>query len=291
MRQIIWASILLGLAVVLMPLLFVEESSSAAVTESYEPPVPSEAPAPSPSPEYETAADEETIITVLSGEEIVETTMAEYLPKALAAEMPASFHQEALKAQAVAARTYILYCTEHEKPKHPQADVCGDSGCCLACMEEDELRAAWGGAYEENLAAITAAAADTDGQLLTYDAQPILASFHSSSAGRTEDGAELWGEVPYLVCVSSPETGRDVPDFVTSVEVSAGNLKETVCSKADALFPDPALGWGAGLDESGRSEKSDIGGESSQARSLEGCFRCVARTSRWNMPTGASYSP
>lgn len=276
MRQIIWASMLLALALVLMPLLFLEEEGAAAVLESYEPVIPSPSPSPTPTPPvYKTTADAEQKITVLMGDEIIETTMAEYLPTALAAEMPASFHEEALKAQAVAARTYITYCTEHENPKHPGADVCGNAGCCLACLAEDELRAVWGGAYESNLEIISAAATGTDGQILVYDGEPILASFHSSSAGRTENGAELWGAVPYLVCVESPESERDVPDYVTTVEVSTGNLKETVLLlKPNAQFPEDPAAWlgERELDDSGRVRSMVIGGESLTGQELRTLF-------------------
>lgn len=276
MRQIVWASMLLALALVLMPLLFLEEDSAALVLEDYEPVIPSPSPSPAPEPPaYKTAADGEKKISVLLGDEIIETSMAEYLPTALAAEMPASFHEEALKAQAVAARTYITYCTEHENPKHPGADVCGNSGCCLARMAEDELRAVWGGDYESNLAIISAAAADTDGQVLVYGGEPILASFHSSSAGRTENGAELWGAVPYLVCVESPESEREVPDYVTTVEVSPANLKETVLLlKPNAAFgEDPAAWLGEREpDESGRVRSMMIGGVSLTGQELRTLF-------------------
>lgn len=276
MRQIIWASMLLGLALVMMPLLFAERGSAAQVLADYEPVIPSPAPSQSPAPpKYKTDADSEKKLSVLIGDEIIETTMAEYLPRALAAEMPASFHEEALKAQAVAARTYISYCTEHENPKHPEADICANAGCCLACIAEDELRAAWGGSYESNFELICSAAQSTDGQVLIYEGEPILASFHSSSAGRTENGSELWGEVPYLVCVESPETERDVPDFVTTVEVSAGNLKETVLLlKPNAVFGDDPAAWlgERELDESGRVRSFVIGTESLTGQELRGLF-------------------
>ena len=275
MRRIIWASMLLGLAVVLMPLLFITGETAPLTAENYEPPVPVRPATPTPPPQsYKTSADSEIKITVLSGGELIETGMAEYLPKALAAEMPASFHEEALKAQAVAARTYIVYCTEHQNPKHPEADICAEAGCCLACLEDTELRATWGGDYDKNLATIKAAAADTDGQLLTYSGEPILASFHSSSAGYTENGAELWGEVPYLICVESPETERDVPDFITTVEVSVGDMRDTVkLLKPNAVFSEDASSWlgETELDESGRVSFTFIGGEKltgSEMRSL-----------------------
>ena len=104
----------------------------------------------------EACSDASRHLTVLTADGPAEMTMAEYLPHAVAAEMPVSFGPEALKAQAVAARTYVL--ASH---RHPDADVCTDSGCCLAFRTEDELRALWGSDYDECLAAVTAAVTAT----------------------------------------------------------------------------------------------------------------------------------
>ncbi|NCB73522.1 MAG: stage II sporulation protein D [Clostridia bacterium] len=271
MKRIIWASILLAMAAIIMPMLFLKENVGGAYLS--EEPVPvntesavTETPAPSESPSaevYEKISDDKITFTVLDNSEVKQVTMADYLPFALAAEVPASFSEEALKAQAVAARTYILYCTEHANPKHPEADICTEAGCCMAYAEESELRGVWGEDFDKNMSAIKAAVTDTDGQVLTFEANPILASFHSSSAGKTEDGAELWGKVPYLVSVNSPETKNDVPDYVTSVEVTKDNFRETVLLlKADAVFSDNPSDWVSNteLDESGRVRSVTVGG-------------------------------
>ena len=264
MKRVIWVSILLGIAGILLPAFFGGRGVDASPFESQ----PPEEVSPSPSPSYvqmkAKISDKDTVVSVMSGEDIKDIAMAEHLPLVLAAEMPASFEKEALRAQAVAARTYILYCTKHENPKHADADVCCDSSCCLACLEENELRASWGAAYEENMEAIRSAVKDTDGQVLYYEDEPILASFHSSSAGMTEAGSELWGDVPYLVCVSSPETEKDVPDFVTTVEVSAENMKETILLiKPEAAFSGSGETWIGErvLDESGRVKTISVGGQ------------------------------
>jgi len=259
------------MAAIIMPVLFLKENVSGAYL--LEEPAPSntesvqtQSPAPSESAAakvYEKISDDKITFTVLFDGAVKEVTMAEYLPFALAAEVPANFSEEALKAQAVAARTYILYCTEHVNPKHPEADICTEAGCCMAYAEETELRGVWGEEYDKNMTTIKAAVTDTDGQVLTFEANPILASFHSSSAGKTEDGTELWGEVPYLVSVNSPETKNDVPDYVTNVEVTKENFRETVLLlKTDAVFSDNPSEWVSNteLDESGRVRNVTIGG-------------------------------
>lgn len=222
-------------------------------------------PQPEASPQTVTLTkDDETVLNVSSYGEIFETTMAEYLPQVVAAEMPVSFEIEALKAQAVAARTYILYCSEHRKSAHPDADVCTDSACCLAWHDETQLRANWGAKYTENMEKINDAVTATSGQVMMYDSEVILAAFHSSSAGMTETGAELWSDIPYLESVTSPETDNDVPNYNTTVTVTADNFKETILAAQPAavLDGDPS-GWvtGTDTDDSGRVRTVTVGGQ------------------------------
>ncbi len=74
--------------------------------------------------------------------------MADYLPGVVAAEMPALFEPDALKAQAVAARTYILNRTTTMNATHPEADVCDDPDCCKAHQTEEQMRENWGDDYD-----------------------------------------------------------------------------------------------------------------------------------------------
>ena len=213
-------------------------------------------------PELGTVYDAETELAVLTADGVVTMSMAEYLPMALAGEMPASFGAEALKAQAVALRTYALYGAENRKSAHPDADVCMTSGCCCACADEAELRERWGGSFEEYTAKINAAVAATDGQYLVYDDEPILAAFHSSSSGMTESSADIWSEKPYLVSVTSPETEADVINLITTVEVSPDELRRAVQAAAPGTsFPDDPAEWIGSAErfESGRVKSLTLG--------------------------------
>ena len=212
---------------------------------------------------YYSGADEDISFTALSGGEAVETTMAEWLPGVVAGEMPASFEDEALKAQAVAARTYILSLMTSAKAAHPDAAVCDDPGCCKAHLTDAQMRDNWGDSYEANYAKITSAVHATDGQYLTYEGEAIEAVFHSSSAGMTEDSAEVWNARPYLVSVESPETAEDVPNYVTSVTVSAADF----AAKISGAYPETDLSgepitWLGPVtnDGSGRVDSAEIGG-------------------------------
>ena len=222
-----------------------------------------------PAPE----GDADTMIPVLADGEIAEISMADYLPGVVAAEMPASFEPEALRAQAVAARTYILDRMAHPVEAHPDAAVCDDPGCCCAYVSEDEMRENWGADYRRNQRRIRNAVRSTDGMVLTWEGEPIRAVFHSSSGGMTETSAALWGEVPYLVSVPSPETAADVPGFETTVTVSAADAAQALGIEPPE---DPAQWLGEiRRDNAGRVETITIS-------------RCGRQTLQWRFKTGIS---
>ncbi len=189
--------------------------------------------------------DAARVLTVLTEDGPVEMTMADYLPGALAAEMPVSFGPEALKAQAVAARTFAL-----SSSRHSGGDVCTESACCLAWKSPDELRTLWGDEYDAYLGILTDAVAATDGQVLTYGGELIQAVFHASSAGSTEDSGAIWSPLPYLVSVPSPETAANVPELISTARFSPEELAGRLALEADA----PPETWliGTELDDAGR---------------------------------------
>ena len=202
-------------------------------------------------------------------------TMDEYLIGVVAGEMPASFDIEALKAQAVAARTYILYKMAHETPAHPGAAVCGDAACCKAQLSDAQMLANWDGSYEVYRGRVSRAVSATDGQYLVYDGEPIQAVFHSSSDGMTESSAEIWSSEPYLVCVSSPESEQDVPNFVSTVTSPVEGFSEAVLSRypqADLSgAPEDWVGRAA-LSESGRVSSMTVGGVDIGGNELRAMF-------------------
>ncbi len=128
--------------------------------------------------------------------------LEEYVTGVVLAEMPAGFEQEALKAQAVAARTLCLKRFQ-EGWKHPQAAVCTDPGCCQDYMSW-QVYISQGGSLE-SVKKVREAVASTAGQVLTYENRLIDAAYFSCSGGRTEDAVAVWGtEVPYLQAKDSP---------------------------------------------------------------------------------------
>ena len=125
--------------------------------------------------------------------------LEEYLLGVVLAEMPASFEEEALKAQAVVARTYAVRAMEGKR-KHQEGDICTDATCCQGYLDPADYEGT-----EENLQKVRDAVAATSGQVLTYEGELIEATYFSCSGGLTEDAVAVWGtDVPYLQSVVSP---------------------------------------------------------------------------------------
>ena len=216
--------------------------------------------------------------------------MQSYLVGVVAAEMPASFEPEALKAQSVAARSYALYCAATGR-HGDTAQVCTDFACCQAWSSEDTLRQNWGGSYDERLEKIKTAVEATAGEYLCYDGAPVFAAFHSSSAGATEDCGAIWSARPYLISVDSPETAEEVPDYISSVELSALDFRDTVLyAHPNADFTGDEGEWIGEItrDESGRVATAVLGGEKLSGTELRSLFslRSTAFTLEY---TGSSF--
>ena len=218
---------------------------------------------------------------------VEELTMAEYLWGVVAAEMPAAFEPEALKAQACAARTYTVARQEGTSSKHPEADICTDSSCCQAYVERGAAETRWGLSAEEYAAKVEEAVSATDGLGILYEGKPIQALFFSSAPGKTVDAVEVWGNaVDYLKSVDSPE-GEEVPNYRTQVVLSAQQVKQAVLASypgAD-LTGDPAGWFGEGTRNQGGTVSSiPVGGVTLTGGQVRGLFslRSAAFTVAWD---------
>ena len=220
------------------------------------------------------ASAEPETLAVLTPEGVAAMAAEDYLVGVVAAEMPASFPEEALKAQAVAARTYALYCARSDK--HGEAAVCTDPGCCQAWQSDAQLRDKWGESYGTNLARIRAAVEATAGQYLSWEGLPAFAAFHASSAGATEDSGAIWSALPYLVSVSSPETAGEVPNYVSTVSCLPLDFRDTLLSaRPEADFTGEPESWLGPVerDGSGRTATVELGGALFSGTELRALFR------------------
>lgn len=144
-----------------------------------------------------------------------------YLLGVVLAEMPASFETEALKAQAVAARTCAMQC-HRDGVKHPGGAVCTQSVCCQAYMAAEDYLSQ--GGTRENVDKVMGAVSETSGQVLTYEGKLIQATYFSCSGGKTEDAVAVWGtEVPYLQSVISPGEEK-AESFIAEARFSAAEF-------------------------------------------------------------------
>lgn len=272
------AAVGLGLLALLflLPLLFLGDKGEAGESPKPTGTLPLDRTVVSPPPAEGAGADETTSIRVkLSDGTVTEMTMADYLWRVVAAEMPASFEPEALKAQAVAARTYAAAKIAAGEANHPDADMCTDISCCQAYITPQDAAANWGASASSYEAKISAAVADTSGVIATYGGQPIQAVFFSSAAGRTADAVEVWGnDVPYLTGVESPE-GEEVPNYHSTVTVPVEEFRTTLLSQVTGadLSGDPSGWFGTPvLASNGGVTSIPVGGVSVTGATLRSLF-------------------
>ena len=261
LRAPFFTGLILSLALMLLPLAALGEGDAADAPILPASPTPVIEPSPAPTPgEWDSAHT----LRVLRQDGTVETlTMADYLWRVVAAEMPASFEEDALRSQAVCARTYSLWKQAAKSHEADGADVCADSTCCQAYLSPEAAAQRWGENEEAWSAKIAGAVADTDAQVLTYEGAPIQAVFFSSADGSTADAAEVWGRsLPYLVPVDSPE-GDEVPNYRSTVTLPADSVRELArgAGLECDLSGEPS-GWFQNLKRtaSGRVESVELGG-------------------------------
>jgi len=174
-----------------------------------------------------------------------EVDLEAYLVGVLAGEMPVYFHEQALMAQAVAARSYTLYRAGRGGcGGRADADICTNSQCCQAYQSEEALRARWGTDYEASMAKLRAAVYGTREQVVTYKDKPIEALYHSGSGGMTEDSELVYAVArPYLRSVESPnevggrqENTKEIPFAEFVAATNKAYPKANLSAERDALL-------------------------------------------------------
>lgn len=178
-----------------------------------------QAEAPTAGEETEPSLEAMTVRVLMEDGTIQQQDLESYITSVVLREMPAEFEPEALKAQAVVARTYTLRRRENTG-KHPGADICTDSACCQGYWDVAAyLRE---GGSQESVNKVSDAVNATQAQVLTYQGKLIEATYFSCSGGMTEDAAAVWGsDLPYLQAVKSPG------------EEQAGHYTDTVSFSAE----------------------------------------------------------
>lgn len=181
-----------------------------------------------------------------------ELALDAYLQRVLLGEMPISFEKEALKAQAVAARTYTAKAMAGGKHG---GKLCTDSTCCQTFCDA----AAFASFTPEEREKAADAVRETDALVLTYDGALIEATFFSCSGGRTEDAVAVWGtDYPYLRSVESP--GEEAAKYDTDSRLVSKRELETAL---EITLSDNAASWAGEvqLTSGGGVETIELGGK------------------------------
>lgn len=166
--------------------------------------------------------------------EVEELPLDEYLLGVVSSEMPADFHQEALNAQAVVARTYTIYSISNSGGKHGDvADICDDSSCCQAWISKEDRLAKWDeNVRDSNWKKIELAVYNTAGKIITYDGKVIDAFFHSNSGGATEAPVNVWGGTNYPYLQSVQTSGEDAySQYSSEIVLTKEELKNKIIQK------------------------------------------------------------
>lgn len=224
---------------------------------------------------------------------IITVPLEEYIKGVVAAEMPAQFHPEALKAQAVAARTVTIKRLKRFGGRgckvSPKADFSDDFRDGQAWLSRQELVKKWGfWGYRRNWARISRAVEETAGLILTYQGVPIDAVYHSTSGPRTENSEEVWGVYyPYLRSVECPYD-KHSPRYTETKVITFSELH----SKLGLAFSVPA---GAGsalirihsLTGGGRVKELTVGGKIMRGEDFR--LALGLKSSRFKYETGRDY--
>lgn len=141
--------------------------------------------------------------------EIITMDIDEYLKGVVPSEMPPSYNMEALKSQAVVARTYTFEKIEHNG--HTDCDICDNYACCQAYYNKEKIIEIWTGrgfdkgTRDKYWSKVEEAVDSTNNIVITYKGEYIKAYFHANSGGKTESSTEIWGKqkIDYLIPVES----------------------------------------------------------------------------------------
>lgn len=174
-----------------------------------------------------TGPDVEVAVYRSKEKRIEHIPLEQYVVGVVAAEMPADFELEALKAQALTARTYIVKQMLNDQPiQLPKGANVTDTIMHQVYYSDEELKQRWGADYDWKMKRIIEAVQATQGQVITYNNAPIEAAFFSTSNGFTENSEAYWqNDFPYLKSVASPWDEKS-PKFYHQTVMSVAEFEQ-----------------------------------------------------------------
>ncbi len=241
MKVIISSVVFLGLAVAVPAIpVFMGDNSVSAIAENKSEKSP-EIKEFIPNETAEVSFEPYHVLNCSTGN-INEVSVRDYVIGAVAAEMPASFEKEALKAQAVVSHTYAERQRNLQK-KAPDsalgtADFSDDPNKYQGFFTDEKIHHYFGDNYDTHYNKIAEAVDEVLPYIITYDDEPIIAAFHSMSSGKTESAENVWGTaVDYLVPAES-KSDKDAPNYVDETNIS----KDFVQARLEKVFQGVQLG-------------------------------------------------
>ncbi|KPL59350.1 stage II sporulation protein D [Rossellomorea vietnamensis] len=217
-------------------------------------------------PSVEELADSVEVAVYRSSQDLIEKLpLEQYVVGVVAGEMPADFEKEALKAQALAARTYMVNQLMSEDPSVPKGADVTDTVSHQVYKNQKELATLWGSDYDWKIKKISEAVLETKGKVLTYDDKPITAAFFSTSNGYTENSEAYWtDDIPYLRSVESP-WDKASPKFEDQKIIPINEFKQ----KLGVTLPkDGSVGTITSRTEGKRVAKVEINGKEFTGREI-----------------------
>ncbi len=179
-------------------------------------------------------SDDSTVAVLLSSSgKVVEMGAKDYIIGAVAAEMPASYSTEALKAQAVACYTYYKWLKENADNAENALpyDITDNSASHQGYLTDEQMKEKWGNKYESYRKKIEDAVLSVLGECIMYENEPVFAAFHAISPGKTHSAEEVWGQsLPYLKSVQAIGDTLS-PDFDSAAEYESEELADTLSLK------------------------------------------------------------
>ncbi|UXH43138.1 stage II sporulation protein D [Rossellomorea vietnamensis] len=217
-------------------------------------------------PSVEELADSVEVAVYRSSQDLIEKLpLEQYVVGVVAGEMPADFEKEALKAQALAARTYMVNQLMSDDPSVPKGADVTDTVSHQVYKNQKELATLWGSDYDWKIKKISEAVLETKGKVLTYDDKPITAAFFSTSNGYTENSEAYWtDDIPYLRSVESP-WDKASPKFEDQKIIPINEFKQ----KLGVTLPkDGSVGTITSRTEGKRVAKVEINGKEFTGREI-----------------------
>lgn len=208
----------LSLALIICPLCSVQKATEAISREL------------SPKSVQAEENKEEDTVKIMSADSknITETSLRDYLIGAVAAEISPTYHEEAIKAQAIACHTLLQYTKLYKSDGLNGADISDSSSSHQGYLSLEQQKDKWGDNYSKYREKLEKCVDEVQSIMIYYNSKPICAAFHAISNGTTENASEVWGgDYPYLVSVPSPGD-RLSPAYSSALTVTAEEFKSVI---------------------------------------------------------------